>query len=338
MTTTVRRVGIIGAGRIVRTGHLPAYAQGAVPVTAICSRDRASAEHAARGVPGLRVCGSVTELAADPAVDVIDVATRPQGRLELVRELLTYGKPLLLQKPVAYTLEEATAIAREAALAGVAVAVNHNLRWAPPQRLLLDWARTGQLGEIGHLAHVHHFCEDEDTWYTAHPGYLFLDHGLHYLDLARQLAGADPVAVSARASVLPGQKARSPLTYTIMLAFDGPLVASLSMYNRTRSAQAWSSAWYINGNLADAQATYSTATLHTADCSQTFTSLGEWVPDGILGAYTAFTHALDAGTIPEHDVTDHLRSLALATAALESANKGGDWVTVADTSPEGPAR
>ncbi|MEU8268278.1 Gfo/Idh/MocA family oxidoreductase [Sphaerisporangium sp. NPDC049002] len=271
---------------------------------------------------------------------LIDVATRPDGRLNLVRELLPYGKPLLLQKPVSYTLDEATAIAREAAQAGVPVAVNHNLRWAPAQRLLLDWARTGRLGDLAHLAHVHHFCEDEGTWYTDHPGYLFLDHGLHYLDLARQLARSDPVAVSARASILPGQRARCPLTYTIMLAFDAPLVACLTMYNRTRSPQAWSSAWHVNGDRADAQATYSTAALHTACGSETFTPPGEWVPDGILGAYTAFVHALEASAIPEHDITDHLRSLALATAALESANTGGNWTTVAATGPrlEGSAR
>lgn len=328
---TTWRVGVIGAGRIVRTGHLPAYAQGGVPVTAVCSHSRATAARLTTDFPqlaGAKVYDSAAGLAGDPDVNLIDVATRPDGRLQLIRELLPYGKPLLVQKPVAYTLDEAVMIAREAADAGVPVAVNHNLRWAPPQRMLLEWARSGRLGELGHLAHVHHFGEDERTWYTDNPGYLFLDHGLHYLDLARQIAGTDPVKVSARASVLPGQRALCPLTYTITLAFDGPLVASLTMYDRTRSPGAWSSAWHVNGTLADADATYSTAALHTATASQTFTPPGEWVPDGILGAFTAFTRALDERAAPEHDLSDHLRSLALAAAALTSANEDGTWIPV----------
>ncbi|MDL4813071.1 Gfo/Idh/MocA family protein [Actinomadura opuntiae] len=323
------RVGIVGAGRIVRTGHLPAYIQGRVPVTAICSQTGTTATRLAQQFrtefPDLRVHGSARELAADPDVDLIDIATRPDGRVNLIRELLPYGKPLLVQKPIAYTLDEGNTIAREAADAGVEIAVNHNLRWAPAQRQLLNWIRAGELGNLTHLAHVHHFNEDIDTWYTRHPGYLFLDHGLHYLDLARQIAGTEPVAVSARASRLPGQTAQSPLSYSIMLAFDGPLVASLTLHNQTRTPHGWSSSWYVNGDKGDAAATYATATLHTTTGSITHAPSGEWVPDGVLGAYTAFTEALDDATAPGHDLADHLRTLALASAALASANDQGAW-------------
>ncbi len=329
------RVGIVGAGRIVRTGHLPAYAQGRVPVRAICSQTRTTATHLAQQFrtefPGLRVHDSVRELAADPDVELIDIATRPDGRLDLIRELLPYGKPLLVQKPIAYNPDEANTIAREAADAGVQIAVNQNLRWAPAHRRLLSWIRAGELGNLAHLAHVHHFNEDIDTWFTRHPGYLFLDHGLHYLDLARQIAGTEPVAVSARAGCFPRQTAQCPLSYSIMLAFDSPLVASLTLHNQTRAPQAWSSSWYVNGDKADATATYATATLHTASGSVTHAPSGEWVPDGVLGAYTAFTAALDDATLPEHDLADHLRTLALASAALVSANDQGAWKDVPPT-------
>lgn len=325
------RVGLVGAGRIARTGHLPAYAAAGVPLTALCSSSRITAVQLAAHWPGPhrpQVHATAAQVAADPDVDLIDLTTPPHGRLELIRGLLPYGKPLLVQKPLAYTLAEALVIAREAEEAAVPVAINHNLRWAPPQRILLDWVAAGKLGDIGHLAHVHHFAEDERTWYTDHPGYLFLDHGLHYLDLARRIAGRDPVAVSARATVLPGQTARCPLTYTVMLAFDGPLVASLTMYDRTRGPAAWASNWFVNGTLGDAHVTYTTATLHTADGTQQVAPGGEWVPDGILGAYTAFTTALNASAVPEHDITDHLQTLAMAAAAADSAAATGAWTEV----------
>ncbi|MEV4093021.1 Gfo/Idh/MocA family protein [Streptosporangium saharense] len=325
-------MGLIGAGRIARTGHLPAYAAGGVRLVAICSSTGTSAHALAATWPGTppRVHMSATELAADPDVDLIDITTPPTGRAELIASLLPYGKPLLVQKPLAYTLEEATAIVEQAASAGVPIAVNHNLRWAPPQRVLTEWIMDGHLGEIVHLAHVHHFGEDERTWYTDHPDYLFVDHGLHYLDLVRWHTGRDPVAVTARTARVPGQDALCPLAYTVMLRFDEPpLVASLTLYDATRSTAAWASNWFVNGTRADAHLTYTTATLHTASGKTiSRTPLGEWVPDGILAAYTAFAEALAEDRLPPHHAGDHLRTLALAQAAAISAQADGAWVDI----------
>ncbi|SFL20888.1 Predicted dehydrogenase [Streptosporangium canum] len=326
------RVGLVGAGRIARTGHLPAYAAGGVPLVAVCSATRTSARDLATAWPGdrLRVHATAAELAADPDVDLIDITTPPTGRAELIASLLPYGKPLLVQKPLAYTLKEATAITNKASAAGVPIAVNQNLRWAPPQRVLNEWITAGDLGEIAHIAHVHHFGEDERTWYTDHSDYLFIDHGLHYLDLIRWHTGRDPIAVAARAIHLPGQSALCPLTYTIMLRFGGPpLVASLTLYDAARSAAAWASNWFVNGTEADAHVTYTTATLHTATGKTiSRTPHGEWVPDGILAAYTAFADALAADRLPPHHAGDHLRTLAMAEAAATSARSDGTWIDV----------
>ncbi|WP_326641869.1 hypothetical protein OG884_03005 [Streptosporangium sp. NBC_01755] len=115
-----------------------------------------------------------------------------------------------------------------------------------------------------------------------------------------------------------------------MLRFDGPpLVASLALYDATRSAAAWASNWFVNGTRADAHLTYSTATLHTASGKTiSRTPHGEWVPDGILTAYTAFADALATEQLPPHQAGDHLRTLAMAEAAAASARSDGMWVDV----------
>ncbi|MEV6983912.1 Gfo/Idh/MocA family oxidoreductase [Sphaerisporangium sp. NPDC051017] len=240
-------VGLIGTGRIARTGHLPAYAAADVPVAAICGRTSADAERLAAQWSGSgrpRLYTSAVELAADPAVELIDVATRPTGRLELIRALLPAGKPLLVQKPLAYTLAEAELIVAEAEGAGVPLAVNHNLRWSPPQ-------------------------------------------------------------------------------------LDGPLVASLTLHNATRSQGAWASNLWVNGTRGDAHLTYDSAGLMLPDHEPVVVQPpGEWVPDGIAGAYTAFVDALARGARPPHEGRDHLRSLALAEAAWESSRHDGAWMPV----------
>lgn len=333
-------VGLIGAGRIALTGHLPAYAAGNVPLAAVCSRSGTTAQTLADSWPGTRpkVHQTATDVAADPDVALLDVVTRPHDRLDLIRRLLPYGKPILVQKPLAYTLEEAAAITREAAEANVPIAVNHNARWWPPQRILTEWVRQGELGQLAHIAHVHHFSEDIRTWYTDRDDYLFIEHGLHFLDLVRKHAGREPTAVAARAVKLPGQAALCPLAYTVMLRFGGdPLVAALTLYNATRSPAAWACHWSLNGTHGDASATYTSATLHTRDGHTiTHTPTGDWVPDGLLAAYREFVTALSTGTPSQLDPADHLKTLALATAAARSARADGQWTNVPhdETPPE----
>lgn len=324
-------VGLIGAGRIVRTGVLPAYSIGGVPVAAICSKSGTSARELAgqwTGPGPIRVRETPAELAADPGVELIEVATPPHDRRDMLRELITYGKPLFVHKPLAYDLGDARAIVADAEAAGVPIAVSHNARWWPPQRVLGEWLEHGELGDVVHLANVHHFGEDICTWYTDRADYIFVEHGIHFLDLARRHLG-EPVAVAARQARVPGQQARCPLAYTIMLRFATPVLASLTLYNATRTPAAWDCHWFVNGSRADAHVTFTTATLHRPD-GETVTRApeGGWIPDGLLAAYTAYAEALHYRQEPPHSGADHLRTLALATAAAQSAGADGEWTEV----------
>ena len=334
---TPLRVGLVGAGRIARTGILPAYAVAGIPLVAICSKTRASAEEAAErwtGAGRVRVHADLEDLAADPSVELIEVATPPHDRLAMLRRLIAVGKPLLVHKPLAYDQEEAYRIVAEAEDAGVPIAVNHNARWWPVQRILSAWLRNGDIGDVVHLANVHHFSEDVRTWYTDREDYLFIEHGIHFLDLARRYLG-EPISVAARAARVPGQQARCWLGYTVMLRFGGPEIASLTLYNATRSPSAWDCHWFVNGTRADAHLTYSAATLYPGDGEAiTERPEGTWIPDGLAAAYWSFVTALRTGGRPPHDAADHLRTLALSAAATASARADGAWMDVSGSDLE----
>jgi predicted dehydrogenase len=96
-------VGLVGAGAIARTAHLPAYAQWGIPVAAIASRrhEPARALAADFGIPSVHA--SVPDLLDDPNVDVVDIATGAAGRLDLIAAAVDAGKHVLAQKPL--TLE-----------------------------------------------------------------------------------------------------------------------------------------------------------------------------------------------------------------------------------------
>lgn len=325
------RVGLIGCGRIAADGHLPAYALGGVTVSAVCDLDPVRAHRLAE------FCGAAVEsdaesLARRGDVDVIDVATRPDDRASLLPGLMVLGKPMLVQKPVLYDLPAARLLAIEAHRTGLVVAVNHNARWAPTHRRVREWIDADRLGDIYAVHHTNRFNEDTATWYTDHPDYLFLDHGLHYLDLVRHLTGRTPTAVSAVSWNKPGQHARCPLVYAITLRFDegAPLVASLSFNNAVPAPGGFHYRLDIDGTRASAGAGLDRAWLVSGEGDLLEDELcdGAWVPDGILGAFTTLQEALETGEEPPHSLEDHLRTLAVATAAAKSARADGEWTQV----------
>lgn len=327
---TAPRVGLVGCGRIAEEAHLPAYSAAGVEVVAVCDVLPARADRMAKRFAVPTVSESADQLMRLPQVELIDVATPPGGRAELIATLLESGKPLLIQKPLAYDLSEAQEICERIARSGVPAAINHNARWMPVQVRLQNWIAEGRLGDIYAIHHLNRYSEDVVAWYTEHPDYLFVDHGLHYLDLARQIAGCSPEAVSARAVHAPGQVARCPLAYSVHLRWGGrrDLLAALYFNNAVPSPDAFECLWHVDGSRGSARTTLDSVGLIARDgvAWPMETLPGGWVPDGFIGAYTALARAVECGDTPPHNPGDHLKSLALATSAAASARLDGAWI------------
>src|SRR4051812_20820716 len=82
--STAYRIGVVGAGFIVRDVQLIAYGGAGYDVRAIASRTPVQAARAAalRGIPV--IYGSWQELLADRQIDVLDIAVPPHAQLEIV--------------------------------------------------------------------------------------------------------------------------------------------------------------------------------------------------------------------------------------------------------------
>ena len=116
------KIGVVGAGFIVRDIQLVAYRNAGYHVAGIASRSAevAQAVAALRGIP--RAYESISSLLADPLIEVLDIAVPPDQQLKLVREAVTHAdhiKGILCQKPLAVTLRDAQEIVRLCDDAGV---------------------------------------------------------------------------------------------------------------------------------------------------------------------------------------------------------------------------
>jgi predicted dehydrogenase len=73
-------VAVLGCGEIAGTAHLPAYAKHDVDVVGLWSRTSRSRELSRDQLSGRRLYDSPEDLLAEPAVSVVDVATRVEDR------------------------------------------------------------------------------------------------------------------------------------------------------------------------------------------------------------------------------------------------------------------
>src|SRR5205823_15052127 len=91
-------IGIVGAGMIVRSAHLPAYRSGGFPVIALYDQnlERAQAVAAEFGVP---VVPTLDELLAREDVRVVDIAVPPTAQAGTLLAAARAGKHVLPQKP-----------------------------------------------------------------------------------------------------------------------------------------------------------------------------------------------------------------------------------------------
>ncbi|MBQ8577723.1 MAG: Gfo/Idh/MocA family oxidoreductase [Clostridia bacterium] len=202
------KVGIIGAGNISTSAHLPAYAEltDSVEVVAIADivLERAQAAAEKFGIP--HAYASVEELLAnEPDVDYIDVCTWTAAHAPVAIAAAKAGKHVLCEKPLAATLEQGLAIEAAVKEAGVQFMLAVVTRYGAEQQKFVELRDEGKFGEIYYAKTS--YVRRRGTpggWFTDKElagGGPVLDIGVHAIDRTWYLMGRPkPVSVSAETS------------------------------------------------------------------------------------------------------------------------------------------
>lgn len=197
-------VGVAGCGWIARQVHLPLLRQRSdVRLAALADSDAAALGEAARQVPGARTYAQVTDMLASETLDAVVVALPPALHSPASCAVFEAGAHLYLEKPIATTLDESTAIMRAWHRSGRVGMMGFNCRGNPLYATLRDLMRAGRAGQIVYLRTFF------STAARAHPGWkrerasgggALLDLGVHHIDLIRFVTGREITAVRATVS------------------------------------------------------------------------------------------------------------------------------------------
>ncbi|MGW5640606.1 Gfo/Idh/MocA family protein [Streptomyces sp. NPDC003832] len=175
-------------------------------VTAVGSRSTGSAQAFADrfGIP--RAHGSWGELAADPEVDVVYVATPHAQHVAAATACLEAGKPVLVEKPFALSGDQARGLAELAQKQGLFVM---EAMWTCLNPVVLRIAELVGEGAIGEVRALHadfgsrvDAPEDHRLWDPAAGGGALLDLGTYPVSFAHLILGV-PETVAAHAGLSP---------------------------------------------------------------------------------------------------------------------------------------
>ena len=185
------RCALIGFGNAGRNFHAPVMA--AVPgleLTAIVSSQPA-AVHAAW--PGVPVLATPTQAFADPAIELVVIATPNDSHHALARAALLAGKHVLVDKPCTVTLAETEDLLALAQAQGRVLSVYQSRRFDADFLSLKQVLEQGQLGRLVQFESRYDRFKPQvlDRWRDNDvPGAgLWLDLGSHLLDQCLVLLG-----------------------------------------------------------------------------------------------------------------------------------------------------
>jgi predicted dehydrogenase len=188
---SVRRFAVFGAGYWARY-QLAAWGEvGGVECVAVCDPDRAKAE-ALAGSVGAAAYTDPADVFRGARLDFADVIAAPDAHAGLIRLAAAHRVPVICQKPLASTLEEARAVTAECQAAGVPLLVHENWRWQMPLRELKRVLDSGVIGTVfrGRVTYSNSFpVFDAQPFLRTLDRFILTDIGTHILDVARFLFG-----------------------------------------------------------------------------------------------------------------------------------------------------
>jgi phthalate 4,5-cis-dihydrodiol dehydrogenase len=226
----VLRIGAAGLGRAF-TLMLPTFRADARVrlVAGTDPRPEAGAQLAREF--GARVHPDIESLCADPEVDLVYVATPHQHHADHVRIAAAHGKHVLVEKPMAITLDECRAMIDATGAAGVHLIVGHSHSFDLPCLRARTLIESGALGAVRminaqyHTDFIYRPRRPEELDTTKGGGVIF-SQAAHQIDIVRLLAGGKAVSVRAHTGAWDAARPTEG-AYAALIGFEGGAFASV---------------------------------------------------------------------------------------------------------------
>ena len=320
---------VLGAGFFAGKWMETVKARADCELTGIASRSRSPAEELQRnlGVSGATIYSgweeAIDHARADAVIITLPQVLHPEAAIRALRA----GLHVLCEKPLAVDMAGARAVYEETRkYPDQMVMVNQNYRWRPHIQSLRRSIGEGLVGRIGHIMFE---CRQQirrktvGAWREKMAEPFLLDFAIHHFDLMRYLTRDEVKRViglsfrpswswfenNSAAAAIFSMQSGAIVDYggtMVSLGAETPQEGLITVIGERGTL-------HLDGK--------SQVTLYTQGDARPLSQ--EPIPGGELGhALAEFLTAVREKRQPETHVAEHIRSLALSLAVMESSQRG----------------
>ncbi|QDT52915.1 1,5-anhydro-D-fructose reductase [Caulifigura coniformis] len=229
------RFGLIGFGAWGRH-HADSIARTpGAKLVAIAARSEDSAQAARETYPDVAACTDYRELLARDDLDAIDIVVPSFLHCEIASAALESGRHVLLEKPMATTVEDCDRLIDVAQKNNRLLAIGHELRLSSLWGLVKSMIDDGYIGDpLYALVELSRkpYRTGADGWRydISRVGNWILEEPIHFFDLARWYlsSSGDPVSVYATANSRQPDHPELQDNFSAILKFRGGAYAVVS--------------------------------------------------------------------------------------------------------------
>lgn len=185
-------IGIVGAGFIAQTRHLPAWlSESIIKVQAICDIDYRRASQIAKLYRIPSVYRSLEEMLSKESLDVVDICSPASTHAQYAIEALKNGVNVIVEKPMAMDFPSTKQVYEVAKTSGKKFTVVQNYRFTDEYKSLKKAIITGDLGYVDFLYCAFDFPNPDfnDQFLPQYKHGILFETGIHDVDIARDLMG-----------------------------------------------------------------------------------------------------------------------------------------------------
>lgn len=332
------KAGIIGCGRIVEQGHLPAFAQLGDRVQIVAIADPQSERRDTIGnlldiSPASRYC-DYRDMLAKERLDFVDMALPHFLHEEAILAAAEHRINILTEKPLTTSIASANRIAEAVKRADIRMCVIHNYRYRPSAAKAIRLVQAGHIGKPflirseglggGHYAGTASYDPDWRAKASRGGGGVLLDNGYHNIYMAEALMDSPIVQVYSRVGTFVQKQDVEDLATALMAHENGG----------TTSVQL---SWGVKGGgkrVSEVHGTLGSIRFGTAPGEPALqlyeNAVGEWITievdeaatNDFAGLFADFLTALETGGPVPVDVYQARHNLAIILAGYESSRRG----------------
>jgi len=284
------------------------------------------------GVPAERCFESLTEAIAATQPQAMLNTTALPAHVPVTRAALEAGLHVLVEKPLAASVDQAQELVDMAAARNLILMVSQNYRFFPAPRVIAAMVHESALGKlyaveidfrrystVGQNGRGRHHLEEQP---------LLVDMSIHHFDLLRMILSREPRRIYCEAWNPEWTAFSGPSVAVASIDFEGGVVVSYrGSWISAGPVTPWAGEWrmeFENGEVrwtsaADSDITQDKVVVRPRNEEARTITLPTVPRTGTWGTLTEFAAAIRSGREPETSGRNNLGTIALMAAAVESA-------------------